>query len=415
MATTVFEYKVRDGNGKLVKGKIESENIGSVATKLRSMGYTPINIHPESKFNPNKEIIIPGLNDRANLKEVALMSRQLATMVNAGLTLVRSLAIISDQLTSKILQSALNTVRTDIEQGIPFSAALEKHPKVFNRLYVAMIKAGEAGGSLDATLMRLATTIEKQVELRRKVKSAMTYPAIIVLVVIFIIIALMIFVVPTFKRLYSSLNGSLPLPTRIVINISNTLASVWLVVVIAAIVAIIVGVNRWIATQAGRRKWDSLKLKVWVFGSLSHKIAIARGTGTLASLLSSGVGIIEALEISADNTSNVIVAEAFHNSQDHIREGRGLAAALSEFPIIPNMVTQMIETGEESGALDDMLNRVTSFYEDEIATTVATLSSLLEPLIIVFLGISIGFIVVSMYLPMFQYITLVQKNGASAA
>lgn len=274
-----------------------------------------------------------------------------------------------------------------------------------------MIKAGEAGGSLDTTLMRLADTIEKQVELRRKVKSAMTYPAIIVLIVVLVITALMIFVVPTFKRIYATLNGTLPLPTRIVIDISNTIASFWLAVVIAAIIAITIGIKHWISTPAGRRKWDGMKLRLPVFGPLMHKIALARGTGTLASLLSSGVGIIEALEISADNTSNTIVAEAFHNSQEYIREGRGLAASLSQFPVIPNMVTQMIETGEESGALDDMLTRVNGFYEDEINTTVATLASLLEPLIIVFLAISVGIVVVSMYLPMFNYISLIQKNG----
>ncbi len=414
MPTTVFEYKVRDSNGKLIKGKIESESITAVGNKLRSMGYIPVNIQPQPKLDLRKELIIPGINDKANLKEVALMSRQLATMVTAGLTLVRALTIISDQLTSKVLQSAVNNVRRDLEQGVSFSRALEKHPKAFSPLYIAMVKAGEAGGSLDTTLLRLATTIEKQVELRRKVKSAMTYPAMVMSIVILVVIALMIFVVPTFKKIYSTLKGTLPLPTQIVIDVSNDLATYWLAVFVAVVVGILILFNRWIHTPDGRRKWDAFKLKMPIFGPLIHKISITRGTGTLASLLASGVGIIEALEITADNAGNAIVAEAFRNAENTVREGKGLAEALSVFSVIPNMVTQMIETGEESGALDDMLNRVTKFYEDEIETTVASLSSLLEPLIIVFLGISIGFIVISMYLPMFGYISLVQKNGANA-
>ncbi|MCL5047921.1 MAG: type II secretion system F family protein [Firmicutes bacterium] len=414
MPTTVFDYKVRDSNGKLIKGKIESESIAAVGNKLRSMGYTPINIRPESKLDLRQDIMIPGINDRVNLKEVALMSRQLATMVTAGLTLIRALAIITDQLTSKILQSAITTVRRDLEQGVSFSRALEKHPKVFSPLYISMIKAGEVGGSLDTTLLRLATTIEKQVELRRKVKSAMTYPAMVVLIVIVVVLALMIFVVPTFKKIYTTLKGTLPLPTQIVITISNDLATYWLGVFIVTLIVATVLFKRWINTPSGRKKWDTFKIKVPVFGPLIHKIAITRGTGTLASLLASGVGIIEALEISADNSGNSLVADALRSSEDRVREGKGLAEALSTFPIIPNMVTQMIDTGEESGALDEMLNRVTKFYEDEIETTVASLSSLLEPLIIVFLGISVGFIVVSMYLPMFGYIALVQKNGANA-
>jgi len=413
MPTTVFDYKVRDSNGKLVKGKIESENVATVASRLRTMGFVPIDIHPESKFDLGKEIIIPGINDKANLKEVALMSRQLATMVNAGLTLVRSLNVIADQIKSKVLQSAMAVVRTDLEQGMSFSAALEKHPKAFSPLYISMIKAGEAGGSLDTTLMRLATTIEKQVELRRKIKSAMVYPAIVVCIVILVIIALMVFVVPTFKKIFSTLNGTLPLPTRIVIDISDAIATYWLAVFVAIVIGAIVAFKKWIATPTGRHKWDSFKLSVPVFGKLLHKIAITRATGTLASLLSSGVGMIEALNIAADNSSNVIVANAFRDSVESVREGKGLAESLKTFPIMPDMVIQMIDTGEESGALDEMLNRVTSFYEDEINTTVANLSSLLEPVIIVFLGISIGAIVISMYLPMFQYITLVQKNGAN--
>lgn len=411
MATTTFDYKVRDREGKLLKGKIEADSLPLVAGRLREMGFSPIEIKAESALNLKRDIEIPGLTDRVNLKEVALVSRQLATMVSAGLTLVRSLSVLADQIESKQLRTAILAIRTDLEQGTSFSAALAKFPKIFSPLFIAMIRAGEAGGSLDTSLLKLASTIEKQVELRSKVRSAMTYPGVIVCVVIAIVVAMMIIVVPTFKHLYSSLSGQLPFPTRIVIAISNTLASYWLGVVIAAVIGIIVGFRRWIATVKGRELWDRFKLRPPVFGPLTHRIAIARGTGTLSSLISSGVGIIEALDITADIVGNRVVADAFRGAETGVREGRALASTLSDYETIPKMVTQMIETGEESGALDDMLERVTAFYDNEISATVASLTSLLEPMIIVFLGICVGAIVISLYLPMFDYVKLLTPGG----
>ncbi len=412
MATSTFDYKVRDREGKLIKGKIEADSLSLVAGRLREMGYAPVEIKAQSSLNMNRDINIPGLTDRVNLKEVAVVSRQLATMVSAGLTLVRALSVLVDQIESKQLRTAVGTIRTDLEQGLSFSAALTKHPKIFSPLFIAMVRAGEAGGSLDTSLLKLANTIEKQVELRSKVRSAMTYPLVIVGVVILIVTAMMIIVVPTFKHLYSSLNGQLPFPTRIVIAISNTLASFWIVVVIAVIVGIVVAFRRWISTEKGRVVWDRFKLRPPVFGPLTHKIAIARGTGTLSSLISSGVGIIEALDITADIVGNKIVAAAFLGAENGVREGRALAATLGDYETIPRMVTQMIETGEESGALDEMLERVTTFYDNEINSTVASLTSLLEPLIIVFLGLCVGAIVISLYLPMFDYVKLLQPGSS---
>jgi type IV pilus assembly protein PilC len=411
MPTTTFDYKVRDTDGRLVKGQLQAESIPLVAARLREMGYAPIDIKPVS-MNLRREITIPGLTDRVSLKDVALMSRQLATMVAAGLTLVRALGVLADQIESKPLREAMLQIRQEVEQGSSLSTALEKLPKVFPPLYIAMVRAGEVGGQLDSVLLKLSTTLEKQVELRQKVRSAMSYPAIVLCAVIVIVTAMMIFIVPIFKNLFKTLNGTLPLPTRIVIGVSNVVASVWLLLVIAVIVTIVVLMRRWIATPGGRRKWDAFKLRPPIFGPLSHKVALARFCTTFSSLLSAGVPVIEALDIVAANAGNQIVADALIGAQDGIREGKSLSEVLAQYPVMPVMVTQMVETGEESGALDEMLEKVATFYDNEVSATVDSLTSVLEPLIIVFMGACIGCIVVSLYLPMFDYVKLLDKPGA---
>ena len=378
------------------------------------MGFAPVEIKPVGKVNLKADIRIPGLTDRVKLKEVALMSRQLATMVASGLTLVRALGVLTDQLESKPLREALVSIRQEVEQGSSLSAALEKMPKIFPPIYVSMVKAGEVGGQLDSVLLRLSTTLEKQVELRSKVRSAMAYPCIVVTLVVIIVSALMIFVVPIFKRLFASLHAPLPVPTQVVITISNVLASLWLLLVIGIVVLIVVLMRRWIATPNGRRKWDGFKLRPPVFGPLSHKVALARFTATLSSLLSAGVPIIESLDIVADNAGNQVVSDALRAAQDGVREGQALSAVLAQHAVMPIMVTQMIETGEESGALDAMLDKVATFYDNEVNSTVDSLTSVLEPLLIVTMGAAIGAIVISMYLPMFNIYTIIQKNGSNA-
>lgn len=414
MATTTFDYKVRDRDGKLVSGQLDGDNLALVAAKLRDMGFAPIEIKPVGGVNLRREIVIPGLSDRVKLKEVALMSRQLATMVAAGLTLVRSLGVLADQIESKALRDAMIQVRADVEQGTLLSSALEKLPKIFPPLYIAMVRAGEVGGSLDLVLLKLSTTLEKQVELRSKVRSAMAYPAIVLCLVVVIVTALMIFVVPIFKKLFATLGGQLPLPTRIVIGISNIVASVYLLVVVAAIIIIIVAFRKWISTPGGRITWDRFKLRPPVFGPLVHKVALTRFTTTLASLLSAGVPIIEALDIVAQNSGNSVVADAVRGAQDGVRQGQSLSSTLAQYDVMPVMVTQMIETGEESGSLDQMLEKVGEFYDNEVDSTISSLTSILEPMLIVTMGICIGFIVISMYLPMFDIYTLIQNKGSSA-
>ncbi|MGA2527564.1 MAG: type II secretion system F family protein [Acidimicrobiales bacterium] len=411
MPTTTYDYKVRDADGRLVKGQLEADSVPLVAARLRDMGYAPVEIKPVS-LNLRREITIPGVTDRVALKDVALMSRQLATMVAAGLTLVRALGVLADQIESKPLREAMLQVRQDVEQGSSLSTSLEKLPKIFPPLYIAMVRAGEVGGQLDSVLLKLSSTLEKQVELRQKVRSAMAYPTIVFCAVIVIVTAMMIFIVPIFKRLFTTLNGQLPLPTRIVIAISNVVASVWLLAVIATIVLVVFLMRRWIATPSGRRKWDAFKLRPPVFGPLSHKVALARFCTTFSSLLSAGVPVIEALDIVAVNAGNQVVADALIGAQDGVREGKNLSTILAQYPVMPIMLTQMVETGEESGALDEMLDKVATFYDNEVNATVDSLTSILEPLIILFMGACIGAIVISLYLPMFDYVKLLQSPNA---
>jgi type IV pilus assembly protein PilC len=410
MPMKTYAYKARDQNGKLVKGKSEADSVQLLAARLREMGTIPIEITPVAAAKLHKDLEIPGLTDRVELKDVAVMSRQLATMINSGLTLVRALGILSDQIESKPLRKAMTEIKGEVEQGSSLSTCLEKHPKIFSPLYVSMIRAGEVGGQLDSVLMKLSTTLENQVELRRKVKSAMTYPSIVMCVVVLIVTLMMIFIVPVFKHLFSSLNGKLPLPTVIVINISNTLASWRLVVVIVALVAIVVALRKWVATPKGRRVWDRAKLRPPIFGPLVHKVALARMTSTLSSLLTAGVPIIESLDIVSANVGNTVVSDAVEGAKEGVREGRSLAASLAAYDVMPLMVTQMIETGEESGALDEMLGKVATFYDNEVTATVDNLTAILEPLIIVFMGACVGAIVVSLYLPMFDYVKLLQPS-----
>lgn len=409
--TLTYDYKVRDHEGNVVRGKLEADSVPLVAGRLRQMGYLPIEIKEASSLDLKREITIPGLSDRVKLKDVAVMSRQLATMVAAGLTLVRALSALSEQLESKVLKKALTEIRVEVERGSAFSAALERFPRIFTPIYISMVKAGEASGQLDTVLLKVADQIEKQVELRRKVRSAFMYPCIVVVVVILVMAALMIFVVPTFSRIYSTLHGTLPLPTRLVIHVSHVLASVWVLAVIGSLAVLAVAFQRVVATEKGRELFDRLKLRVPIFGKLNHKIALARFSTTLSSLLQSGIGVIEALAIAADNVGNVIVATAARTAQAGVREGRSLATTLAASPVMPTMLTQMIETGEESGAVGDMLAKVAKFYDDEVDATVSSLTTLLEPAMIVFMGACIGLVVVSLYLPMFDYIKLVQGSG----
>ena len=405
-----FDYKVRDKSGDLVEGQLDGDSMALVVRRLREMGYMPISVTPKSAVSLKTEIKIPGISGRIKLREVAVMTRQLSTMVDSGLSVVRSLGILAGQVENPELARILNEVRTDLEHGSSLSVACAKHPKAFSKLYCTLIQAGEVGGNLDDVLKSLAVTIEKQAALNKTIKSAMTYPSVVLGVMIVIFSAMIIFIVPVFQNLFKSLGGKLPLPTQILIDVSNVMTSAWVLLVIAVVIGIIVGVRKWIATENGRRIWDKAKLRPPIFGPLFHKVALARVTNTLGSLISSGVPILEALDISAETAGNVTVGNVLLEAKAGVREGRPLADPLRDHEdVIPGLMVQMIEVGEQTGELDGMLHKVASFYDQEVEVTVNNLTALLEPLLTVVMGIGVGMMVISLYLPMFDYIKLVHN------
>jgi type IV pilus assembly protein PilC len=405
-----FEYKVRDRSGGLVEGQLEGDSMALVVRKLREMGYMPIAVTPKSNINMKTEIKIPGISDRVKLREVAVVTRQLSTMVDSGLSVVRSLGILAGQVENKELARVLMAVRVDVEHGSALSVACAKHPKVFSELFCTLVHAGEVGGNLDDVLGSLATQIEKQANLNRTIRSAMTYPAVVLCVMVLIFTAMIVFIVPVFENLFKTLGGKLPFPTQVLIHVSQIITSPWVLLIIAAVIGGIVGLRRWISTDEGRVKWDRLMLRPPIFGPLFHKVALARVTSTLASLMSSGVPILESLDLCADTAGNRIVGDALRAAKEGVREGRPLADPLREHEdVIPSLVVQMIEVGEQTGALDAMLNKVAEFYDKEVESTVNNLTSLLEPLLTVFMGIGVGTMVICLYLPMFSYITLIHN------
>jgi type IV pilus assembly protein PilC len=405
-----FEYKVRDKAGGLVEGQLDGDSMALVVRRLREMGYMPISVTPKSAVNLKTEIKIPGLSDRIKLREVAVVTRQLATMVDSGLSVVRSLGILASQVENPAFARILGEVRLDLEHGSSLSAACAKHPKAFSELFCTLVQAGEVGGNLDEVLGSLADTIEKQAQLNRTIRSAMTYPTVVLSVMVIIFTAMIVFIVPVFQNLFASLGGKLPLPTRILITISKIMTSIWIVVIIAVVIGAVIGLRKWIATEDGRRRWDRWMLKPPVFGPLFHKVALARVTGTLSSLISSGVPILESLDICAETAGNVTVGDVLREAKNGVREGRPLADPLREHEdVIPTLVVQMVEVGEQTGALDGMLKKVGEFYDQEVEVTVNNLTALLEPLLTVVMGIGVGAMVISLYLPMFSYITLIHN------
>jgi type IV pilus assembly protein PilC len=402
-----YVYKVRDRAGKLLEGSLEADNTTLVANKLRQMGYVPIAIDRKDTGGFNAEIKIPFLGSRVSQKDVAIFSRQFATMINSGLSLLRSLYILAEQTENKTLAAIVNDVRTDVERGSSLSQALARHPKAFNRLYVAMVRAGETGGVLDGVLLQVAETIEKQVELKRKIKSAMTYPVVVFGLVLVIVSAMLLFVVPMFKNLYGQLGGTLPLPTRLLIGVSKILTKFFPFIIVGD-VGIVIAFKKWVKTDGGRAKWDAVKLKMPVFGKLVHKTALTRFARTLAVLLRSGVPILESLEITSDTVNNVVMSDAVKDVQGAVKTGESIAKPLGTHKVFPPMVVQMMAVGEETGALDNMLEKVADFYDQEVEATVNALTSLLEPLLIVVMGGAVGGMVISLYMPMFNIIKLIK-------
>jgi type IV pilus assembly protein PilC len=400
-----FTYRVRDQGGKLVNGTIVADNETLVLNRLREMGYVPVQVTEKKEKALSKEFSFrPG---HVKLKDLSIYSRQFATMVNSGLPILKALSILSEQTESKELAKVVTEVRMEVERGSSLSAAMAKHPKAFNNLYVSMIRAGETGGVLDSVLLRLADNIEREVELRRRVKSAMTYPVVVLGMVTLILAAMLLFIVPQFKTIYAQLNGTLPLPTKILLAVSDAVRKFWWMWILVTI-AFVVFFKRYKKTPKGRAQLDTLKLKIPVFGPLFHKQALSRFSSTLSILLRSGVPILQALDIVSETVDNHVVSRAVVDVQASVKEGESIARPLGKHAVFPPMVVQMLAVGEETGAVDTMLQKVGEFYDNEVTATVDALTSLIEPLMIAFIGGAVGLAVIALYLPMFNVINLIK-------
>ncbi len=407
MTTATFEYRARDRKGAVHAGRMEGASSAAVAVALRDKGFVPLKIEQKRTSALDREISIPGFKKKVKSKDVAILSRQLATMVNSGLTLIRALTILEQQSDNPLLARIIVDVRTRVEQGSSLSASLEAHPEVFNHLYVSMIRAGEVGGALDETLNRLADTLESAVRLRSKVKSAMAYPVVVLSLIVLIVSGMLLFVVPIFKKMYDDLGGTLPFPTRMLINISNLITTFWWIV-LAMIIGGVIGFRRWKKTPEGRRTWDRLKLRAPILGNVVQKVAISRFARTLSVLSRTGVPVLQALDIVSATAGNSLVSDAISDVQSSVKRGESLAGPLHKHEVFPPMVTHMMAVGEETGALDTMLSKVADFYDQEVDDTVSALTSLIEPLLIIVMGVAVGGILIALYLPMFNIANLIQ-------
>ena len=368
----------------------------------------------------NRNLLVVSIQEKAGQKgktiggsvalaDLVIFTRQLATMIDAGLAIVQSLQALADQASNKIMRDVIRDVCMRVEQGDNFSAALQKHPKVFNKLYTCMVDAGEKGGLLAEVLARLATYLENTARLRKKVKSAMMYPTVVTIVAIGVTVFLMVQVVPTFGEVFTSFGGKLPAPTQLLIDTSNWMKA-YILYLVLGIGAVVYGWFAYIKTKQGREFWDRTRIKLPIFGSIAHKIVLARFTRTLASLIRSGVPILEVLNIVANTAGNVVVEKAIRTASSDIERGEGISVALGKHPVFPTMIIRMLTAGEQTGKIDSMLERVADFLDEEVETTLSGLTSLIEPLLIVFLGVTIGGIVIAMFLPIFKLGSLVSGN-----
>ena len=382
---------------------MEAPSEAAIRIHLRQQSIIPTKIAAKGK---EFKISLPG-GKKVKQRSIAIFTRQLATMIDAGLPLVQSLDILSSQQDHKVFKNIIREIREDVESGSTFAGALKKHPSTFDELYTNLVVAGEEGGILDNILNRLSNYIEKAEALKKKVKSAMIYPAIIVSVAILVVIILMIFVIPVFETIFKSAGQSLPLPTLIVLTMSKIIKKYILVIIPAAILLIFL-FRKFYKTEAGKTLIDRLLLKVPVFGMLLKKVAVARFARTLGTLVSSGVPILDGLLIVSKTAGNRTIETALMSARASIREGETIAEPLSRSNIFPPMVTQMISVGESTGALDSMLTKIADFYDDEVDVAVSNLTSLLEPFLMIFLGVVIGGVVIAMYLPIFQMASAIQ-------
>lgn len=401
MAIYVWEAETR--NGEVRKGEIEALNESAVRGQLRRQGLKPVRV----KAKP-KDILesIPIFKTRVKDKSVVIFARQFSTMISAGLPLIQCLEILATQEDNKTFKKVIKSIKDDIEGGATLTDALKKHPKVFDELFVNMVAAGEAGGILDTILNRLAAYMEKMMKLKSKVKGAMVYPATIVLISFLVITMLLIKVVPVFQKLFSGMGQDLPMATQLLIDLSDFVTKSFIYIIASIVIGIVVFI-RYYRTEVGRMTVDRFVLRAPIFGPLMRKVAISKFTRTLSTMMNSGVPILDGLEIVSKTAGNKVVEKALMETRKNIREGKTIAEPLQETKVFPPMVVQMIAVGEATGALDSMLSKIADFYEDEVDQAVSAMTSLLEPIMMVFLGGVVGGMIVAMYLPIFQIGALV--------
>lgn len=394
----VYKWVAETRKGRILKGELEAadEKIARLQLKRRNLALKKIKQKPKDLFEK-----VSFMQPKVTTKDIVIFTRQFSTMIDAGLPLVQGLTILSEQSDNRTFRRILKQVTKDVEGGSTLAEALKKHPKVFDDLFVNLVAAGETGGILDTIFQRLANYIEKAQRLKSRIKGALTYPAVVVSIAIIVVSIILIFVIPVFQQLFTGAGQSLPAPTQFVVDLSEFFKNN-VPYIIGAVIVLAFAFKKYRGTEKGRKKTDSLTLKLPIFGPLLKKVAVARFTRTLGTMISSGVPILDALEVVAKTSGNVVLEEVIYEVRASIAEGQPIAEPLSETDIFPSMVTQMISVGETTGALDTMLEKIADFYEDEVDTAVDALTSMLEPLLMVFLGGAIGGLVISMYLPIFK-------------
>jgi type IV pilus assembly protein PilC len=395
----IYTWKGRSRQGNIKKGEMEATNEAVVTAQLRAQLILPVSVKEKSK---DISEYLPFLKPGIKIKELVIFTRQFATMIDAGLPLVQCLQILGDQQGNRTFKEIIREVKSDVEQGSTFADGLAKHPKPFDALYTNLVAAGEIGGILDTILTRLAVYLEKADALRRKVRGAMVYPTTVLIVAIGVVVLLLTKVIPTFEKMFADFGGELPGPTQVVVNISHFVQQ-WIGPTLVGVFLLIVAFNAARRRSRNfRKRTDALFLKSPVFGSLLRKVAVARFTRTLGTMIASGVPILDGLDIVAKTAGNVVIEDALYDVKAAISEGKTIAEPLAESDVFPGMVVQMIAVGEETGAMESMLSKIADFYDDEVDAAVEALTALLEPLMMVFLGGTVGGLLIAMYLPIFK-------------
>lgn len=404
----VFTYEAVEPSGRVVKGSLDAESAATVLTKLQSLNYTVVDV-AETRSKPGLSILGGAKSGgKVSLNALVVFSRQFATMVNAGINILKCLDILEAQTKEPTLKSVIGEVRRDVVGGSSLTDALARHPKVFSKLFVSMVRAAEAGGILDQILDRLATFLEKEQEVVGRIKGAMVYPVCVLVFAILMVIAMFMFVLPTFKSIFADAGAELPLITRLLFLISDGLRMFWFLLPLVPI-GTFLGFKYYYATDNGHYTLDKLKLRLPVVGELVQKMAISRFSRTLGTLVNSGVPVLRALEIVSETAGNVVISKAVEEARSSVREGQRISAPLAASGMFPQMVTQMIDIGEETGRMSEMLIKISTFYDQEVDVAVKALTSLIEPALIIFLGGIVGFIVGSIMVPMFNLINVIAK------